>query len=276
MLSTIPLTDKLSRARQILRDMRSVLVAFSGGIDSSLVLKLAHDELGTNAVGVTAVSPTFPATELEATRQIAAEIGALHRIVETDQLEIPEFVRNDATRCYHCKTDLYSLLDRLRREQGSTCIVDGTNVDDMGDDRPGLKAAREWGVRSPLLEAEFSKVDIRDAAKELGLSMWEKTGRGLSLVPSSPRDHHHSGHPLAGRTRGSGPSQGRLPPLSRAGPWRDCQDRACNGRTPGFALRRAAPTHGGGPETTGLPFRHCGFGRIPPGRRESSPPGIGG
>ena len=174
MLSTIPLTDKLSRARQILRDMRSVLVAFSGGIDSSLVLKLAHDELGTNAVGVTAVSPTFPAIELEATRQIAAEIGALHRIVETDQLEIPEFVRNDATRCYHCKTDLYSLLDRLRREQGSTCIVDGTNVDDMGDDRPGLKAAREWGVRSPLLEAEFSKVDIRDAAKELGLSMWEK------------------------------------------------------------------------------------------------------
>ena len=174
MLSTVPLTDKLARARRILRDMRSVLVAFSGGIDSTLVLKLAHDELGTSAVGVTAVSPTFPASELEATRQIAAEIGALHRIVETDQLEIPEFVRNDATRCYHCKTDLYSLLDRLRGEQGSSCIVDGTNVDDMGDDRPGLKAAREWGVRSPLLEAEFSKADIRDAAKELGLSMWEK------------------------------------------------------------------------------------------------------
>jgi uncharacterized protein len=89
-------------------------------------------------------------------------------------LEIPDFVRNDATRCYHCKTDLYSLLDRLRGEQGSSCIVDGTNVDDMGDDRPGLKAAREWGVRSPLLEAEFSKADIQDAAKELGLSMWEK------------------------------------------------------------------------------------------------------
>ncbi|MBA3754304.1 MAG: ATP-dependent sacrificial sulfur transferase LarE [Nitrospira sp.] len=174
MVSRTPLIDKLSRARHILQEMGSVVVAFSGGIDSSLVLKLAYDELGAQAIGVTAVSPTFPAIELEATQRIATEIGACHRIVETDQLEIPEFVLNDASRCYHCKTDLYSLLGGLRREYAAGWIVDGTNVDDLGDDRPGLKAAFEWGVRSPLLEAEFSKADIREAAKELRLSNWDK------------------------------------------------------------------------------------------------------
>ena len=194
MVSTSTLLDKVSRARHILREMGTVVVAFSGGIDSTLVLKLAHDELGKEAIGVTAVSPTLPAIELQATRDIAAEIGAAHRLVETDQLEIPEFVQNDAARCYHCKTDLYSLLSTLRSEYGAACIVDGTNVDDLGDDRPGLKAAREWGVRSPLLETQFTKADIREAARTLQLSNWDKPAaaclssrvpRGITITRST-------------------------------------------------------------------------------------------
>lgn len=171
---TETLHRKLEKLRHDLADMRSVLVAFSGGIDSSFVLKIAHEQLGSCALGVTAVSPTFPASELALATRLAAEIGVRHEIVQTDQLAIPAFVQNDATRCFHCKTDLYQLLDGLREPRASRWIVDGTNLDDLGDDRPGLIAAREWNVRSPLVEAELSKSDIRTLAKELGLSNWDK------------------------------------------------------------------------------------------------------
>jgi uncharacterized protein len=160
--------------QRIIRDMESVVVAFSGGVDSSLVLKVSHDELGDRAIAVTAVSPTLPERELELCRLVADEIGAPHRVVETDQLQITDFVRNDATRCYHCKTDLYQLLDRIREEYAGGAIVDGVHVDDMGDDRPGITAARERGVRSPLLEAALTKAEIRELAKELKLSNWSK------------------------------------------------------------------------------------------------------
>ncbi|MBM4123531.1 MAG: ATP-dependent sacrificial sulfur transferase LarE [Nitrospira sp.] len=185
-------TDKVEKLRRLLADMGSVLVAYSGGIDSTLVMKVAHDALGDQAVAVTAVSPTFPEIELEVARRVARQIGARHLILDTNQLTSPDFVRNEADRCYHCKTDLYQGLAKLRRDLKIGVMVDGTNLDDLGDDRPGMTAAREWGVRSPLVEAALSKEDVRTLAKTLGLSNWDKPAaaclssripRGVAITP---------------------------------------------------------------------------------------------
>ena len=168
------LQEKLHRLRTLLTELSSVVVAYSGGIDSTFVLKVAHEQLGDKAIGIIAVSPTFPLLELEAAERVAREIGARYETVQTDQLAIDDFVKNDANRCFHCKTDLYQLLGTVRQSKTAAYIVDGTNLDDLGDDRPGIKAARQWGVRSPLVEVELSKADIRILAEELGLSNWDK------------------------------------------------------------------------------------------------------
>ena len=173
-MQPLSLEQKLHRLRDIVTGMNSVLVAFSGGIDSTIVLKVAYDQLQDRAIGVTAISPTFPAVELDAARRVAQEIGVRHELIQTDQLQIPAFTGNDATRCFHCKTDLYQLLGTLKETRATTVIADGTNLDDLGDDRPGIKAAREWGVRSPLVEAGLTKAEIRSLAKDLGLSNWDK------------------------------------------------------------------------------------------------------
>lgn len=168
------LQNKLNRLRGLLSDMESVLVAYSGGIDSTIVLKIAHEQLGERALGITAVSPTFSKIEFAAAARVAQEIGARHEIVQTDQLTVPAFVQNDSSRCFHCKTDLYELMGSLREPRSSRWIADGTNLDDLGDDRPGIAAARQLGVRSPLVEADLSKSEIRTLAQALGLSNWDK------------------------------------------------------------------------------------------------------
>ncbi len=165
---------KYRNLQKVFQDLGSVVVAFSGGVDSTVVLKVAVDVLGDSAQAVIAVSPTLPASELEDAHRLCEAIGVELQVVETDQLKIAAFVKNDASRCFHCKTDLYQLLSSIQKVSGSQAIVDGTNVDDMGEDRPGILAGKQLGVCSPLLEAECDKSDIRQLAKSLGLANWNK------------------------------------------------------------------------------------------------------
>jgi uncharacterized protein len=154
--------------------MESVLVAFSGGVDSALVLAVAHSVLGDKVLAVTADSPSLPRNELEETRQLAQSLGVRHRIVQTQEMNSPNYNQNPVDRCYYCKSELYSRLQEIAQETGSRHILNGTNTDDLGDYRPGLKSAEEKGIRSPLWEAGFNKEDVRSLAKEMGLSLWNK------------------------------------------------------------------------------------------------------
>lgn len=166
--------DKLTALRGVLRAMQSVMVCYSGGIDSAFVLAVAHAELGPRALGVTAVSPSLPASELEDAVRIAQKLGAAHRLLESHEIERPEYVQNAPDRCFHCKSELYSLTAQKRVELGFDVVVNGTNLDDLGDYRPGLQAATDHGVRSPLVEAGFTKADVRAAAKLIGMDVWDK------------------------------------------------------------------------------------------------------
>jgi pyridinium-3,5-biscarboxylic acid mononucleotide sulfurtransferase len=165
---------KLERLRGLIREMGSALVCYSGGIDSAFVLAVAHAELGERAVGMTAVSPSLAEAEREDARRIAIQIGAEHRFVESHEIERPDYVKNDPDRCFHCKSELYDIAASRRADWDLEAILNGTNLDDLGDYRPGLEAAKNAGVRSPLIEAGFTKADVRAAAQRIGMEVWDK------------------------------------------------------------------------------------------------------
>jgi uncharacterized protein len=167
-------SPQLERLLALLSDIRSVLICYSGGIDSATLLAAAHRALGPRAIGMTAVSPSLAEGEREDALRIAREIGAEHRLVESAELEREGYVKNGPDRCFHCKSELYEIAERKRREWHLACVANGTNVDDLGDYRPGLEAAKQAGVRSPFVELGFSKADVRAVAKELGVSAWDK------------------------------------------------------------------------------------------------------
>lgn len=168
------LMDKLARLRSVVRGCQSAVIAFSGGVDSSVVCAVAREVLGDNVAAVTAISPTYPLGEIEAAKKVARQIGIKHIIITTDELKDKNFTKNPAERCYYCKGELLKKLDRIREKLGFEKIFDGTNRDDFLDFRPGLRAVKEFNVLSPLALAGLTKDDVRKIAAKLSLPNADK------------------------------------------------------------------------------------------------------
>ena len=168
------MSPEQARLRAVIEPLGSVVVAFSGGLDSALVLKVATDVLGDKALGLTAVGPALPQREREDAARIARGIGSRHVFVESHEIDDPSYRKNAPDRCFHCKSELYRITAQKKEELAFSYVVNGTNLDDLSDIRPGLEAAKNAAVRSPLVEAELRKSDVRQVARELGLEIWDK------------------------------------------------------------------------------------------------------
>lgn len=166
--------DKLNQLKTIFTEMEKALIAYSGGIDSTLVAKVAYDVLGDRALAVTAVSPSLLPEELEDAKIQAATMGIAHELVNTHEMDNPNYTSNPINRCYFCKSELHDTLKPLALKQGYPYVVDGVNADDLRDYRPGIQAAKERGARSPLAEVGITKLEVRQLSQELGLPWWDK------------------------------------------------------------------------------------------------------
>ncbi len=166
--------EKYQNLKRIIKEIGSTVVAYSGGVDSTFLLKVTHDGLKEKMAALTAISPLYPSFELEEAKRLAKEMGVKHLLIESDELKLKGFAQNTRDHCYYCKKELFRICRGKAEELGFSHVLDGTNFDDLQDFRPGMKAAREQGVHSPLLEAEFTKDDIRKLSRQLGLPTWDK------------------------------------------------------------------------------------------------------